>query len=1042
MPSDGLTPETPPDGAGGAAVSAIDAPSTKVERSSAGAPYGGWARFDSDNVIRGWATDRTDRSVRPMVELSIDGQRVAVLKADRLDPKLVELGEGDGRYAFAVVVPERFRDGRSHTFEARVQGIGHRLKSKQQTFEVASDAAVPHIELSSKGYGLAEGRMLGGQYSKSTVLEVWHNNERLDYPVETRWSGPAGSPVFKATFAPEAHKAGPLRIAAPGMIEAGLEAPALPVEVGIHAEHDPEGSMTVRLDGDAGWGGRAAIALHIYAGDGRRPALVEPADFVGGSMHLQLPPSLVSAPLIVRVAIGGREAAGMIAPSRLSPGRRTRNGAFQRWGRHGPAEWAVAEGIGFDRGFYTFPQRIVEAQGPSGDLVHLEAVKDNGGRRVLMSQALASPVTAGDRVEGALLVRTSEPGHVRLSLLGDQGAELGSVSVTTHRPWAWAYVAEPMVLSAGAEAAVAELSIDTTTALEVDVAGARFGGGRFREDAPLPEEGLPEAVNAVENADLHDWPNGIVLKTSSGRTETARGWFTYNRRSPTPVLVTADVEESSGRVSYLFATEKAPDYCRLEIRLDSAVLLHLSEGLLSFDAGSTAPARRLLSAANVGVPEFQLIDRILLLKRSRVASAKGFDLVDETAATVARKLLITRNFHRFELPVVMAAARELPDFEWEEGDAQVAEYYLAFELRRSFALALRDMTFQARAEASKGPEAEPYLALEDRNIAVQASHVRGLSKWLTAEIVTPESAEDATAADAPISRWAWSALVGGSLEIVICVHNATEETLACLNSLIGTTRTPHTVRIIDDGSDAQATGRLKNFIADKPWMSLTVNPQNLGYTTSADQGVRQSEAEWVILLNSDTIVTPGWIEGMFEAVASDPQVALVGPLSNAASFQSVPDLYDDANKFKVNDLPPGWSPARMAALVASESEKTFPEAPLLNGFCTLMRRSVFLEVGGMNRAAFPMGYGEENDLCTRVIKAGYKLAIADHVYVYHAKSASFGAARRSELAKVGGKTLKELHPDVDYGLLTSRFRDLPALVRLRSVLRECLGKLV
>ena len=52
-----------------------------------------------------------------------------------------------------------------------------------------------------------------------------------------------------------------------------------------------------------------------------------------------------------------------------------------------------------------------------------------------------------------------------------------------------------------------------------------------------------------------------------------------------------------------------------------------------------------------------------------------------------------------------------------------------------------------------------------------------------------------------------------------------------------------------------------------------------------------------------------------------------------------------------------------------------------------------VEVGGMDGAAFPSGYGEENDLCLRVRNAGYQLAVADDVYVWHSKSASFGAAR-------------------------------------------------
>jgi GT2 family glycosyltransferase len=276
--------------------------------------------------------------------------------------------------------------------------------------------------------------------------------------------------------------------------------------------------------------------------------------------------------------------------------------------------------------------------------------------------------------------------------------------------------------------------------------------------------------------------------------------------------------------------------------------------------------------------------------------------------------------------------------------------------------------------------------------------------------------------------------------VVVCVHNAAEETLACLRSLCTTSETPHTVHIVDDASDALVAARLDAFIVDKPWMRITRNAVNEGYTRSADKGVRAARSDWVVLLNSDTVTTPGWLEGLLEAAASDPAIAFVGPVSNAATFQSVPELYAPNQTFMVNSLPAGWSPADMAAYVAQVSDRAVPETPLLNGFCTLIRRSVFLELGGFNAGAFPAGYGEENDLCTRAVKAGHKLVVADHVYVHHHKSASFGGERRAELAKAGSRALKLLHPDVDYAALTAGFRDLPALVNLRAAVRRAYGE--
>jgi GT2 family glycosyltransferase len=264
-----------------------------------------------------------------------------------------------------------------------------------------------------------------------------------------------------------------------------------------------------------------------------------------------------------------------------------------------------------------------------------------------------------------------------------------------------------------------------------------------------------------------------------------------------------------------------------------------------------------------------------------------------------------------------------------------------------------------------------------------------------------------------------------------------DETLACLASLRENTTVPHTITVVDDASDGVTQAALEQAAADAPWMRVIRNPENLGYTRSANLGLRQSSAEWVVLLNSDTLVTSGWLEGMLECALSDERIAMVGPVSNAASWQSAPELLLDDGRWKVNGF--GEMDANAVAdLVRSLSERAFPHVPLLNGFCTLMRRSVVLAVGGFDEEAFPVGYGEENDLCVRVAKAGHALAIADHVFIHHAKSASFGARRRAGLSRRGNAACAAKHPEVDFRKLQREMAECVPLIELRRRLAEAL----
>jgi hypothetical protein len=181
---------------------------------------------------------------------------------------------------------------------------------------------------------------------------------------------------------------------------------------------------------------------------------------------------------------------------------------------------------------------------------------------------------------------------------------------------------------------------------------------------------------------------------------------------------------------------------------------------------------------------------------------------------------------------------------------------------------------------------------------------------------------------------------------------------------------PHSVCVVDDASSILTHNRISEFMRDKPWMQIVRNAENMGYTKSANRGIFASEADWVILLNSDTIVTKGWIEGLLECAVSHPNTACVGPVSNAATYQSVPEVHDVGRQMVRERAAAEHERSRsLNGFLRANSLKAFPSVPLLNGFCTLIKRDVFVELGGFNEAAFPAGYGEENDWCARVARS-------------------------------------------------------------------------
>ncbi|SEH07736.1 glycosyltransferase [Candidatus Venteria ishoeyi] len=278
-----------------------------------------------------------------------------------------------------------------------------------------------------------------------------------------------------------------------------------------------------------------------------------------------------------------------------------------------------------------------------------------------------------------------------------------------------------------------------------------------------------------------------------------------------------------------------------------------------------------------------------------------------------------------------------------------------------------------------------------------------------------------------------------SIDVVVCIHNALEDVKNCLASIIENTIEPYALYLVNDGSEAPTTEFLKTFCQQHPGTVLLENASAQGYTKAANKGLRASKADYVVLLNSDTIVPRLWLSHLVACGQSRQEIGIIGALSNAASWQSVPERFAENGDWAVNELPEGFTVNDMAELVYQASAFQFPIVPIVNGFCFAVKRALIDKIGYLDEENFPKGYGEENDYCLRAGDAGFKLAIADQLYVYHAKSKSYSHERRAVLAKAGDSALKNKHGEDKVKSLTQNLRQNPVLSGMRERLNSWLS---
>ena len=245
------------------------------------------------------------------------------------------------------------------------------------------------------------------------------------------------------------------------------------------------------------------------------------------------------------------------------------------------------------------------------------------------------------------------------------------------------------------------------------------------------------------------------------------------------------------------------------------------------------------------------------------------------------------------------------------------------------------------------------------------------------------------------------------LDVVIPVYRDLRRTLDCIEGVRATLPRGSRIVVVDDASPEPELSDALDRLAQSGVIVLLRHDENQGFPRSANRGIAACQGGDVILLNSDTLVAPGWTEALRAALDSAPDIGTATPFSNDASILSYPSV-----RIR-NAVPDAAETRRLMALAAHVHGTLAPiEIPTGNGFCMAIRRDCLDQTGPLREDAFAQGYGEENDFCLRARRLGWRHVGVPGAYVGHIGQVSFGAAGRALMAR-NLRILNRLHPGYD-----------------------------
>ena len=216
--------------------------------------------------------------------------------------------------------------------------------------------------------------------------------------------------------------------------------------------------------------------------------------------------------------------------------------------------------------------------------------------------------------------------------------------------------------------------------------------------------------------------------------------------------------------------------------------------------------------------------------------------------------------------------------------------------------------------------------------------------------------------------------------VVIPVFNAFQHLQICLNSIEEYSPDAEIILVNDASTDDRVMPFLQSWAQGFETRSLLSNEKTRGFVHSVNRGLSYTEGD-VVLLNSDTVVTPQWLELLTNCLASNSRIATATPWSNNGEIASFPELCIAG--------PVPEDPAQLARLISSAGAHHYPEIPTAVGFCMAISRAAIERIGEFDEDTFGRGYGEENDFSMRAREAGMINVLCDDAYVAHQGGASF-----------------------------------------------------
>jgi len=264
---------------------------------------------------------------------------------------------------------------------------------------------------------------------------------------------------------------------------------------------------------------------------------------------------------------------------------------------------------------------------------------------------------------------------------------------------------------------------------------------------------------------------------------------------------------------------------------------------------------------------------------------------------------------------------------------------------------------------------------------------------------------------------------GPKVSMVIPVYNQIRFTLACLHSVFANAgRNDYEIIISDDNSTDQTVDVFKNNFARVRYFR---NEKNMGFLRNCNNAAQKALGKYIIFLNNDTIVYPGWLDGLVKTLDEDASIGLVG------SKLILPEgLLQEAGGIVFEDGS-AWNYGRFGDASLPQFDY-MRDADYCSGASLAISAKLWRQLGGFD-TRFSPAYYEDTDLAFQVREAGYRVVYQPLSEVVHFEGISNGKSEYSGIKEYQTKNRQKFYSKWKHVLATYGVRNPEALPADRTV---------